>query len=164
MNTGDNLEAVTSAKAKAIYFIKEEVIASVTNMNSMNHASNSAMIMDNSIGEHVTDGMGGNLVSVPITFMDKDNVGIIDPLHNVTLAASEHVNESRGSARESKGKKVSNTGTWKRKERSVQQKQKKKKGHGVNREKRQKGKKNQRFKLNLNPQRWRLISSPTEHN
>ena len=36
MNAGDNLEAVTSAEAEAIDFTREGVIASVTNMDSMN--------------------------------------------------------------------------------------------------------------------------------
>ena len=120
MNAGDNLEV------EAIDFTREGVIASVTNMDSMNHAPNNlVMVMDNSIGEHITDSMGGNLVSVPITFMDKDNVGIIDSLYNETLAAREPVNESRGSSRESKGKQASNTRTWKRKERAMKQKTKK---------------------------------------
>ena len=65
MNAGDNLEVVIGAKAEAIDFTRKGVIASVTNMDSMNHASNnSTMVMDNSIGEHVTNSMGGNLVSV----------------------------------------------------------------------------------------------------
>ena len=86
MNARDNLEAVTGAEAEAIDFTREGVIASIINMDSMNHTpNNSMMVMDNSIGEHVTDSMGGNLVSVPITFMDKDNVGIIDSLNNETL-------------------------------------------------------------------------------
>lgn len=110
MNTSDNLEAVTSAEAKTIDFTGEEVIASITNMDSMNHApNNSVMVMDNSIGEHVMDSMGGNLVSVSITFMDKDNTGILDSLNNETLAASEPVNESRGTSCESTGKQASNT-------------------------------------------------------
>ena len=114
MNAGDNLEAVTSAEAEAIDFTREGVIASITNMYSMNHApNNSTMVMDNSIGEHVIDSMGGTLVSVPITFMDKDNVGIIDSLNNETLMAIELVNESRGSSRKSKGKQVSSIHTWK---------------------------------------------------
>ena len=55
MNAGDNLEA------EAIDFTREGVIASVTNMDSMNHAPNNlVMVMDNSIGEHVTNSMGGN--------------------------------------------------------------------------------------------------------
>ena len=99
MNAGDNLEA------EAIDFTREGVIASVTNMDSMNHAPNNlVMVMDNSIGEHVTNSMGGNLVSVPITFMDKGNVGIIDSLNDETPAAREPVNESHGSSHESKGK------------------------------------------------------------
>nr|POE71263.1 hypothetical protein CFP56_68424 [Quercus suber] len=114
MNTGDNLEAVTGAEAEAIDFTREGVIASVTNMDSMNHApNNSVLVMDNSIGEHVTDSMGGNLVSVPITFMDKDNAGIIDSLNNETLVAIEPINESHGSSRESKGKQASTIRTWK---------------------------------------------------
>ena len=63
-------------------------------MDNMNHGpNNSTMVMDNSIGEHVTDSIGGNLVSVPNTFMDKDNVGIIDSLNNETLTTIEPVNE-----------------------------------------------------------------------
>ena len=114
MNAGDNLEVVIGAKAEAIDFTREGVIASVTNMDSMNHAPNNlVMVMDNSIGEHVTDSMGGNLVSVLITFMDKDNIGIIDSLNNETLTVIEPVNESRGSSRKSKGKQVSSIHTWK---------------------------------------------------
>ena len=114
MNVGDNLKAVTGAEAEAIDFTREGVIASITNMYSMNHAPNySTMVMDNSIGEHVTDSMGGNLVSVLITFMDKDNIGIIDSLNNETLTVIEPVNESRGSSRKSKGKQVSSIHTWK---------------------------------------------------
>ena len=98
MNAGDNLEVVIGAEAEAIDFTRKGVIASVTNMDSMNHApNNSTMVMDNSIGEHVADSMGGNLVSVPITFMDKDNVGIIESLNNETLTAIEPINESRAS-------------------------------------------------------------------
>ena len=114
MNARDNLEAVTGAEAEAIDFTREGVIASIINMDSMNHTpNNSTMVMDNSIGEHVTDSMGGNLVSVPITFMDKDNVGIIDSLNNETLTAIEPVKESRGSSRKSKGKQASSIHTWK---------------------------------------------------
>ena len=114
MNAGDNLEAVTGVEVEAIDFTREGVIASITNMYSMNHApNNSTMVMDNSIGEHVTDSMGGNLVNVPITFMDKDNVSIIDSLNNETLTAIEPVNESRGSSRKSKGKQASSIHTWK---------------------------------------------------
>lgn len=40
MNAGDNLEAVTGDKAEAIDFTREGLIASVTNMYSMNHAPN----------------------------------------------------------------------------------------------------------------------------
>ena len=108
MNVRDNLKAVIGAEAEAIDFTREGVIASVTNMDSMNHAPNNlTMVMDNSIGERVTDSMGGNLVSGPITFMDKDNVGIIDSLNNETLTTIEPVNESRGSSRKSKGKQAS---------------------------------------------------------
>ena len=113
MNAGDNLEAVTGAEAEAIVFTKEGVIASVTNMYSLNHAPNNSTMVDNSIGKHVTDSMGGNLVNVPITFMDKDNVSIIDSLNNETLTAIEPVNESRGSSRKSKGKQASSIHTWK---------------------------------------------------
>ena len=114
MNVGDNLKAVTGAEAEAIDFTKEGVIASVTNMDSMNHTpNNSTMVMNNSIREHITDGMGGNLVSGPITFMDKDNVGIIDSLNNETLTTIKLVNESRGSSRKSKGKQASSIHTWK---------------------------------------------------
>ena len=114
MNIGDNLEAITSVEVEAIDFMREGVIALVTNMDSMNHGpNNSTMVMDNSIGEHVTDSMGGNLVSVPITFMDKDNIGIIDSLNNETLTAIEPVNESRGSSCKSKGKQASSIHTWK---------------------------------------------------
>ena len=114
MNVGDNLKAVTGAEAEAIDFTKEGVIASVTNMDSMNHTpNNSTMVMNNSIREHITDGMRGNLVSGPITFMDKDNVGIIDSLNNETLTTIKLVNESRGSSRKSKGKQASSIHTWK---------------------------------------------------
>ena len=126
MNVRDNLKAVLGAEAEAIDFTREGVIASVTNMDSMNHAPNNlTMVMDNSIGERVTDSMGGNLVSGPITFMDKDNVGIIDSLNNETLTTIEPVNESRGSSRKSKGKQASSIHMWKLKERAVKQKTKK---------------------------------------
>ena len=53
MNAGDNLEAVTGAEVEAIDFTREGVIASITNMYSMNHAPNYSKIGRASCRERV---------------------------------------------------------------------------------------------------------------
>ena len=53
---------------------KKGVTASVENHNSVDHALNySDMVMGNAEGEHETEILGGSLVTVLITYLEKNN-------------------------------------------------------------------------------------------
>ena len=78
----------------------EGINASEIIVDSVNYAiTYLGMAKANSEREHVMEVLGGNLVSVPIIFMDKDKRESIDPATE-TLVTRNGINESRGSPRD----------------------------------------------------------------
>lgn len=102
----------------------EGINASVIIVDSVNHAiTDLGLAEDNVEREQVTDVLGGNLVSVPITFMDKDKGESVDPATE-TLAAMKGAKKPRGSTRDNNNVKTREARSWKRKERPVNLKKK----------------------------------------
>lgn len=77
------------------------VNAPVVNQSSMDHTPNySYMLTDNSEGEHEIDILGDKLVTVPVTFMEKNNEAICGASNSETLAAEVGFNVSCGITRD----------------------------------------------------------------
>ena len=102
----------------------EGINASEIIVDSVNYAiTDLGMAKVNSEREHVMEVLGGNLVSVPIIFMDKDKGESVDPATE-TLAARNGINQSCGYPHDKINVKTRETRQWKRKERLQNQKQK----------------------------------------
>lgn len=89
----------------------------ITNQFFMDHAHNGSMMQtDNSTMMQVTDILGEVLVSVPVTFMEKDVGEILEVSNSETLATTSTINVSHGSSCDSLKEKKSVTWMWKKKD------------------------------------------------
>lgn len=117
-DTATNLEAIRRRDFEQAIFTREEgVNVFITNQFFMDHAHNGSMMQtDNSTMMQETDILGEVLVSVPVTFMEKDVGDILEVSNSETLATASTINVSHGSSCDSLKKKTSVTWMWKKKD------------------------------------------------